>query len=218
VTSEKPSITAVSFNGYEILKVFSISAAAKRMSIAAFESYIVDELTNCVMACIADALVNGTGDAQGTGLVSGIVWDNDNTKTFDATKGLSTDDVVAAIAKLKRGYANGAKWAMNNATLYNRFYGLTDGVGRPLFISDLKNENIGKIMGFDVVVDDNIADNNIFFGNFQYLGYNLAEGIAVEVSRESSFRSGLIDYRALAIADCKPIVAEAFVKLVPSAG
>jgi len=209
VESEKPSVAAVAFNGYEILKVFSISAAAKRMSIAAFESYIVDELTNCVMACIADALVNGTGDAQGTGLVSGITWNSGNSLSFTAANGPSYDDLVAAVAKLKRGYANGAKWAMNNATLYNRFYNQTDGMGRPLYIADLKTESIGKLLGFDVVVDDNIADDNIFFGNFQYLAYNLAEGIAVEVSRESSFRSGLIDYRAMAIADCKPIVTEA---------
>jgi HK97 family phage major capsid protein len=39
---------------------------------------------------------------------------------------------VAAVAKLKRGYANGAKWAMNNATLYNRFYGLVDENKRPI--------------------------------------------------------------------------------------
>ena len=217
VESEKPSVAAVAFNGYEILKVFSISAAAKRMSIAAFESYIVDELTNCVMACIADALVNGTGSAQGTGLASGVTWNSGNTQSFTALAGLTYADVVATVAKLKRGYANGTKWAMNNATLYNRFYGLVDENKRPIFIADPKAENIGKILGFDVVVDDNIADDNAFFGNFQYLGYNLAEGIAVEVSRESSFRSGLIDYRALAIADRKPIVTEAFVKLAVAA-
>ena len=59
-----------------------------------------------------------------------------------------------------------------------------------------------------------IADNVILFGNFgQYLGYNLPNGIVIETSRESSFKSGLIDYRAIAIADCKPLVNEAFVKL-----
>ncbi|EIM5207159.1 phage major capsid protein, partial [Staphylococcus pseudintermedius] len=35
----------------------------------------------------------------------------------------------------------------------------------------------------------------------------------LESSRESSFRSGLIDYRALAIADTRLLVDEAFVKL-----
>ena len=55
-------------------------------------------------------------------------------------------------------------------------------------------------------------------GNYgKYLGYNMPEGIVIETSRESSFRKGLIDYRALAIADCKPLVGEAFVKLYKSA-
>ena len=68
-----------------------------------------------------------------------------------------------------------------------------------------------------VIIDDNLSDEVILFGNFNYMGYNLAENIAVEVSRESSFKSGLIDYRAMAIADCKPIVTEAFIKLTRAA-
>ena len=201
VESENPDIAAISFTGYEILKVFSISATAKKMSIEAFESYIIDELTNCVMSCIADAIVNGTGSAQGTGLLSGITWTktgaNKNHIEFSKTAGLTYKDVTNTVALLERGYGAGAKWAMNNATLYNLFYGLVDNNNRPIFIIDPKSENIGKILGFDVIIDDNLSDEVILFGNFNYMGYNLAENIAVEVSRESSFKSGLIDYRAM---------------------
>ena len=211
VDSEKPDVASVTFDGFEILKVFSISAAAKRMSISAFEGYLVDELTNCVMACIADGLVNGTGSGQGTGILSGISWDGSNSLTF--ADNVAYADVVKTVSLLKRGYSNGAAWAMDNATLYNQFYGMVDANKRPIFIADPKGENIGKLLGFTVVVDDYIPADTILFGNFQYMGYNLAEGIALEVSRESSFKSGLIDYRAMAIADCKPIVKEAFVKL-----
>lgn len=213
VESEKNTTVAVSFNGYEIIKVFSISAAAKRMSIAAFESYIVDELNACVMECIADSLVNGTGEGQGTGLES-ITWTKD-TNAVEYTKGSipTYADFVKTMALLKRGYNAGAKWAMNNATLYTHVYGIVDQNKRPIFIADPKNESIGYILGREVVIDDNIADGDIYLGNFNYMGYNLAEGIVIEVSRESSFKSGLIDYRAMAIADCKPIVTEAFVKL-----
>ena len=191
------------------------------MSIEAFESYIIDELTNCVMAYIADAIVNGTGSAQGTGILPGITWTktgmNKNHIEFSKTSGLTYKDVTNTVALLKRGYGAGAKWAMNNATLYNLFYGLVDNNNRPIFIIDPKSENIGKILGFDVIIDDNLSDEVILFGNFNYMGYNLAENIAVEVSRESSFKSGLIDYRAMAIADCKPIVTEAFIKLTRAA-
>lgn len=216
VESEKNTVATVSFAGYEILKVFSISAAAKKMSIDAFEKYIVDELNACVMECIADALVNGTGEGQGTGLES-ITWTatGDNKNAVEYANGSTPDyaDFVATMALLKRGYSQGAKWAMNNATLYTHVYGIVDQNKRPIFIADPKNESIGYILGREVVIDDNIADGDIYLGNFNYMGYNLAEGIVIEVSRESSFRSGLIDYRALAIADCKPIVTEAFVKL-----
>lgn len=218
VESAEPSVTYISFGAFEIIKVFSISAAVKRMSVSAFEAYLAEELASCVMACLADGIVNGAGvtesTAEGTGLLEGITWTPDvNSLTFDKTAGLTYADVVAVVGKLKRGYANGAKWAMNNATLYSLFYGLVDTNKRPIFISDPKNESIGKILGFDVVVDDNLADEVILFGNFNYMGYNLPEGIMVEVSTQSSFKSGRVDYRAMAIADCKPIVTEAFVKL-----
>lgn len=213
VDSENPSegIAKVSFAGYEIIKIFSISASSKKMSISAFESYIIEELTNCVMECIADSLVNGTGANQGTGLATGITWNGTNSFTF--ADSVVYTDLTKMLAKLKRGYSAGAKWAMNNATLYNSIYGIVDTTGRPIFIADPKNENIGYILGKPVVIDDNIPDDTIFLGNFNYLGYNIPEGIVVETSRESSFKYGVIDYRALAIADTKPLVAEAFLKL-----
>ena len=215
VATEKVTLSAVTFDGYEIIKIFSISAKAKRMTISAFESYLTDELTACVMETIADSLINGTGTNQGTGLETGITWtDGANAVKIAASKSAGYSDVVATVAKLPRGYSQGAKWAMNNATLYNVFYGMMDGNGRPIFIADPKNESVGKILGFDIVIDDNIADNTAYLGNFaKYLGYNMPQGIAIEVSRESSFKSGLIDYRAMAIADTKPLVTEAFVKL-----
>ena len=91
---------------------------------------------------------------------------------------------------------------------------MEDNNKRPIFIADPKNESVGKILGFDIVIDDNIDDNVAYLGNYsKYLGYNMPMGISLESSRESSFKSGLIDYRAMAIADCKPLISEAFVKL-----
>lgn len=218
VDSENVTVAAVSFDGYEIMKVFSISEKARKMSINAFESYLIEELRACVLETIADALVNGTGSAQGTGLEAGITWSTSgagkNHVQIAASASFTYAKVVEFVALLKRGYAQGAKLAMNNATLYNVFYGMLDGAQRPIFIADPKDESIGKVLGFPVVIDDNIADNTVYMGNFsKYLGYNMPEGITIESSRESSFKKGVVDYRAMAIADCKPLVTEAFVKL-----
>lgn len=213
VESTEPSVAPVTFGAYEILKVFSISAAVKRMSVPAFENYLAEELAACVMATLADGLVNGTGSAQGTGIMSGVTWVPDTNSFTYASTGLTYADIVNAVGALKRGFANGAKFAMNNRTLYSKIYGLVDSNKRPIFVPDPRNDIVGRVLGFEVVVDDNLADGVILFGNFNYLGYNLAEGIMVEASTQSSFKSGRVDYRALAIADCKPIVGEAFIKL-----
>ena len=207
VDSEKNVPVTVSFGAYEILKVFSISAAAETMTISAFESYLTDELAACVMATIEDSLVNGTGTSQGTGILNtaGVA-----SATYTKA-GATYKDLVSIIPQLKRGYAAGAKWAMNNATLYSQIYGLVDSNKRPVFITDPKSESIGRILGFDVVVDDNIEDGTMIFGNFQYMAYNMPSGIMVDKSAQSSFKSGLIDYRAMALADTKCIVPEAFV-------
>ena len=223
VDTDEPSVTYVAFDGYEIIKIFSISVKVKAMTIAAFESYLADELTACVMGTINAALMSGSGSGQGTGLESGITWVKTAGSTQNAVEvahgsDVAYADVVAAAALLKRGYAMGAKWAMNNKTLYSVFYGMVDDNGRPVFIADPKNEGVGKVLGFDVVIDDNIADNVAYLGNYaKYLGYNMPMGITLESSRESSFNKGLIDYRAMAIADCKPIITEAFVKLYVAA-
>jgi len=216
VATEQPTIAQVTFDGNEIIKVFSISAKVKTMSIDAFEAYLTEELTNCVMECLADGIVNGTGVGQGTGLEKGITW-TEGTNLLTTTA-LTFQNITTVISKLKRGYSKGAKFAMNNATLYNSVYGLMDGNKRPVFVQNAQDDSVGKILGFEVVVDDNIPDNEIFFGNFQYMGYNMPNGIAVESSTQSSFKSGKVDYRGMAIADCKPIVDEAFIKLAISAG
>lgn len=214
VETEKANIVNVNFKGFELMKVFSISAATKRMSIQAFESYLVDELVNCVMEAIADSLVNGTGTAQGKG-IDKITWTK-NTNKFEYVKDAKPKytDFTNMLARLKRGYGAGAKFLMSNATLYDSVYSIVDLNERPIFITDPKNEKIGYILGKEVIIDDNMTDGEIILGNFNYMGYNMPEGIMIEVSRESSFKSGLIDYRALAIADTKPLVEEAFIKLV----
>ncbi|WP_312574739.1 phage major capsid protein [Staphylococcus saprophyticus] len=209
VQAERPDTVNIQFEGNEIVKVFSISVKAQTMSIAAFEQYLVQELTQAVVETIDYALVNGTGNEQGQGILTGITWDTSNTVELTG----AYTDFTKALALMKRGYNAGAKFAMSNATLYNTVYGVMDNNQRPIFIQDAQNESVGYIFGKEVILDDHIEDGTILLGNFQYAGFNLPQGIALEKSTESSFRSGLIDFRAMAIADCKPLVDEAFVKL-----
>ena len=112
VEADKAVTTAVSFEANEIIKIFSISVKAKTMSISAFESYLVEELTNCVVEAIEYALINGTGKNQGQGILTGITWDKSNSLTLTG----KYTDFTQALGMLARGYAQNAKFAMSNAT------------------------------------------------------------------------------------------------------
>ncbi len=211
VETEKASTVPVKFAANEILKVLSISEATRTMSIGAFESYLADELTASVMGTLAKGMVDGTGAGQATGILAGIEWGESN--TVEASKAFEFADILKVIAMLKRGYGRGAKFVCNNATLYTQIYGLVDDNNRPIYVADPSQPGKGRLMGFDVELDDFMPDNDLIFGNWRYFGYNMPSGIALDVSRDSSFKSALVDYRALAIADAKPIVAEAFTRL-----
>lgn len=210
VEGEQAQLTSVKFENNELVKVFSISNKVAKTSISAFEQYITDELVASIMEALGQSLASGNGTAgQGQGLGGVTIT---NTATLSATPKYT--EFTAAIAQLKRGYAKGAKFAMNNATLFNKVYGVVDNNNRPIFIQDAQNEAVGKILGYPVVIDDFIEDDVIYFGNFsQHLGYNLVDGISLEKSTESSFKQNLVDYKASAVADTKVILPEAFVKL-----
>lgn len=216
VEGEKNVPTKVSFSANELVKVFSISTKARKMSVPAFEQYITDELVASVMEAIEQALVSGTGVGQGQGIDS-VEFSDEKNNLIELSATPAYTDFTKALALLKRGYAQGAKFAMNNATLYNVVYSVVDMNKRPIFVQDPKNESIGMILGVPVVIDDNLQNNEIYLGNFNYLGYNLPDGIALEVSTESSFKQNLIDFKASALADTKVILPEAFVKLAVTA-
>ncbi len=205
---------SVTFAAYELIKVLSMSAAVKRMEIAAFESYLTQELRNSISDAINAAIVNGTGNGQPTGLLSGITWNAANTVT--AADAITGDDLLKAIALLNPAYIGGAKFAMSTATLFNSIYPLKDANGAYIF-TNAESGGQHRLFGFEIVLDDNITAGIIIFGNFKYYGANIPQGVAVEVSRESGFTSGLIDYRALCIADAKPIIPAAFVKIAVGA-
>ena len=196
-----------------------MSAAVRRMEISAFEKYLTQELRLSIVDALTAGVVNGTGSGQPTGILSGITWKTSGTgKNAITTNELAPEDLLALIALLPAGYSAGAKFAMSTATLYGDVFPLQDGAQRFFMFVDTANGGQKNIFGFPYVLDDNIPRGTILFGNFKYYGVNLPQGVLVETSRESGFTSGLIDYRALAIADGKPILPEAFVKLTISQG
>lgn len=217
VDSDTSSIANVLFKPNETVKIFSLSRNAEATSIDALESYLVDELTAVMMNSLDNALINGAGGTAGTGLAS-IAWTAANSATYAKGGVPKFTDLTGIAALLKAGYGANAKWVMSNQTLFSMIWGMTNSVsGQPIFVNNPQTEGIGYLLGRPVILDDYVGFGNFFFGNFDFLAYNLPLSISIEKSLESSFKLNLIDYKACMIADVQVITDDAFVKLSQAA-
>lgn len=70
-----------------------------------------------------------------------------------------------------------------------------------------------SILGYPVVMDDYMPDGEVLLGDLDYYFMNFALAPTIETSKEAGFRSGKLVYRGLAVADGKPALPEAFVRV-----
>lgn len=214
-TAADDTVSSVTLGGYELIKLVEISAAARQMTIDAFEAYIAAEIGRQMAIAIENAILNGTGTNQPTGILGGITWTaNTNMINWAANAAVSYDNIVDALALLPTMYHQNAAFVMSRKTLFGGIRKLKDQNGQPLFQTNVAQDAPAyTILGYPIVVDDYIADDIILIGDFSYYYFNFSQQPTIDVSLEAGFASGKVTYRGLAVADGKPALAEPFVKL-----
>lgn len=203
--------TSVSLEGYTLAKLFSMSSATQAMSISAFESYLVQELTRCTRDALAQVIFTGTGTGQPTGILTGTTWGAGNSVNVPAD-GSIWEALGKAMALLASNFRQNAVFIMNSAMLYGFLVTQRDSVGQPIFTQDLASGLPLSLMGKPIVIDDFCPDNTILFGDPRFYFLNFSQPMAVERSAEAGFTRGTVLYRSLAVCDGKP-VAPAFVRI-----
>ena len=210
-TAADDTVVTVTLGGYEIIKLVEISAAASSMTIDAFESYISAEIGRQLSIAFENAIVNGDGTGEPTGILAGITWGAGNTSEF--TSAVGYDDVVDALALLPTMYHQGAVFVMNRKMLFGGIRKAKSTDGLPIFAYNPQDRAAMTLLGYPVVLNDYVPDDNILFGDFSYYRMNFSQAPTIEASREAGFTSGKTVYRGLAVADGKPALAEAFVRI-----
>lgn len=212
-TAADDTVVKVNLAGYELIKLVEISAAASSMTIDAFESYIAEEIGRQLGIAIENAILNGSGSGQPQGILTGITWDATNQVTWAANAELSYDNLLAGVALLPTLYHPRAVFIMNRKALFNSVRKIKTTTGEPIFSYNAQESFAGSIFGYKVIVNDYIADNNILFGDLSQYYMNFAQQPSIETSIEAGFRSGKKVFRGLAVADGRPALTEAFVKI-----
>jgi len=216
-TPADDTVINVNLAGYELIKLVEISAAAQAMTIDAFEAYIASEIGRQMAIAVENAILNGTGSGQPTGILTGITWDTTNSTTWTNGGNIGYDNIVDGLALLPTMYHNNAVFVMNRKMLFSGIRKIKATDGQPIFTYNPQDRAAMTLLGYPVILDDYMPDDTILLGDFSYYYMNFSQAPQIESSREAGFKSGKITYRGLAVADGKPALAEAFVKISEAA-
>ena len=208
ITAATDTLVEVTLSTYEVTKLVQISDSVRTMTINAFESWLIDNLSESIAIKIESLIWNGTGSSQAKGI---------NTITFDAahkvevakSASLTAQNVFDLFGKLKTGYARNAKIYMNRKTLFSDFLPLEDKSKNNLVV---ENGGTYYVLGTPVELTDSIADHEaVMFDPKKYVA-NMPENTNIKQSVDLRHNAYL--YLGVAQFDGKPALEEAFVKLV----
>ena len=209
ITPAADTLTTVTLSGYEIVKLVQISDTVMTMSIAAFESWIVDMLAEAIARKVEDFFINGTGTSQPKGIDKANTWGETNSVSVGASASLTAANVQTLIGLLNAGYDRNAKFVMSKRTLFTDFMPLQD-TSKNHIVTVQGNSYF--VYGYPVLLSDYVKEHEAFLGDFKKVCANLAESINVKNAYDIDTNS--YKYSGIAIFDCQPAIGEAFVKLV----
>lgn len=212
ITAAADTLITVTLTGYEIIKLVQISDTVMTMSIAAFESWIVDMLAEAIARKVEDFFINGTGSSQPKGIDKANTWGAENSVTVTKAGSLTAANVQTLIGLLNAGYDRNAKFAMSKKTLFTDFMPLQDNSKN--HIVTVQGNNY-FVYGYPVLLSDYVKEHEAFLGDFKKVCANLAENINVKNAYDIDTNS--YKYSGIAIFDCTPAIGEAFVKLAKAA-
>lgn len=207
-TDVNDKLNSVNFAAYKLIRTISITAEVSKMTISAFENWIVKKITERMAMAIENAILNGTGNGQPKGILKETI------KTLQsAEKGKITyEDLCNMMANLRAGYKKGSAFVVNTQTLWKDI--ATIKVGDNLvFVPDATGEFAGRIFGKPVIEDEFIEEGKILYGLFNKYTINWNENVNVTSDDSAEFRSGNRVYRGMALVDGKTVNKEAFVLL-----
>ena len=207
-TDSEDEVDSISLSMYKLIKTVEITADIQSASIPAFQSWLVNTLARKMIAAIVAAVLNGNGSGKPTGVINGLT---------PVASSVTYDNILAAMAAVPGQYHRDAVFVMSSDTFFNKVMTLKDDQKRPLVVQGVAGVERAPeytLLGHRVLLEssvDTASYNNVLFGNFRDgYAFNIAKDVSIEADGSVEFRKGSTVYRAMALADGKPVVQDAF--------
>lgn len=196
-TDGKANTDKLELAAYKLIKTVEIDAEVSSMAIDAFETWLINRLTQKIQAALQAAVIVGTGSGQPKGLtLEGQV----KTTTTFTKAGITYKDILKIMASVKASYHANATWSIPSNLFFTEILGMEDANKRPIVVQDVQAGGEYRLMGKPVDLVDAKADT-IIFGAFDRYHMNIGAGIEIKADESVGFRTGSTVYRAMALAD-----------------
>ena len=210
ITTSTDTLAYVTLAGYEFAKVVPVSKSMMAMSVDEFEGWLIDMIYEDVAAKIENAIIYGNGTNQPGGI--GSITMTAGTNLISTTASITYAQVCTLMTYPTKGFRKKAKFLCNSSFPYTQLAGIKDDQNRPIYVESLAEGVPAKLMGREVLISDEVADDELYYGDFTKIFGNLNGEPEVEKSEHSSFRAGMVDFRGFAVFDCKVAAPRAFGK------
>lgn len=185
--SDKQKYTGgnITFAYHKLRCAVSVSFETDTMSIATFETLLVNNIVEAMVKALEKAIVAGTGTGQPTGIITSTEY-----AEIVEVAAQDYDSLVRAEAAVPEAYETTAKWCMSKKTFMG-YVGMTDKQGQP--IARVNYGVNGKperyLLGREVVLTEHLPNfstanaNDKFAFIFDFANYDLNTNYAIGIKK-----------------------------------
>jgi HK97 family phage major capsid protein len=207
--SDKQKYTGgnITFAYHKLRCAVSVSFETDAMSIAAFETLLVNNIVEAMVKALEKAIVAGTGTGQPTGIITSTEY-----AEIVEVAAQDYDSLVRAEAAVPEAYETTAKWCMSKKTFMG-YVGMTDKQGQP--IARVNYGVNGKperyLLGREVVLTEHLPNfstanaNDKFAFIFDFANYDLNTNYAIGIKKYEDNDSDDQITKGIMLADGKVV-------------
>jgi len=202
VADEENTFDQFTLTGHELAKAVTVSWKMQVMSVEDFIPFLQAELANRLGVALANAVTNGSGENQPTGIVTVLEAEVATPQIvgYDALDGIVYADITEAVGLLHETMIEGSAIYANSKTIWNQLANILDEFGRPMFIPDVTNGGVGRMFGLIVKPEGTLAEGSVLIGNASE-GYWMNTNQQMKLVTEDHAKARATDYVAYEIVD-----------------
>lgn len=226
-TSEKqkqPANGTIVFAYHKLRCAVAVTLETDTMSVSAFETMLVNNVSKAMIKAIEEAIINGDGNGKPKGILKENVANGQSIEVAPDEK-LSYKILIDAEAAIPEEYENNSVWCMSKKS-FMAFVGMTDQNGQPIARVNygINGKPERTLLGRPVAITKNVASyadsvetDTLFAFIFNFEDYTLNMNLNITIKQYENNETEDKITKAVALVDGKVTDVNSLVTLTKKA-